>query len=77
MFTDKISDYFEGVAANYLSAVDADQKRSNGLEIEGLPAAGAKSWLGTPGKGNGKKIKTSVPIGLNYRRDGSAADTRY
>lgn len=57
MFTDKITDYFEGVAAKYLSVVDADPERSNGHEIGGLPAAGAKSWLGTPGKGEGQEIR--------------------
>jgi hypothetical protein len=50
MFTDRISDYFEGVAAKYLSAVDADPGRSNQHEIGGLPAAGFKKFLGTPGK---------------------------
>lgn len=60
MFTDKITDYFVGVAAKYLSAVDADPQRSNGHEIGGLPAAGAKSWLGTPGKGDGEEIKYQV-----------------
>lgn len=51
MFNDRISDYFEGVAAKYLSAVDADPGTSNQHEIGGLPAAGFKRWLGTPGKG--------------------------
>jgi hypothetical protein len=50
MFTDRISDYFEGVAAKYLSAVDADPNRSHQHEIGGLPAAGFKKFLGTPGK---------------------------
>ncbi|BAK74857.1 type II restriction endonuclease [Pseudogulbenkiania sp. NH8B] len=50
MFNDRISDYFEGVAAKYLSAVDADPGRSHQHEIGGLPAAGFKQWLGTPGK---------------------------
>ncbi len=50
MFSDKISDYFEGVAAKYLSAVDAEPERSNGHEIGGLPSAGFKSYLGTPNK---------------------------
>ncbi|MGV3468129.1 type II restriction endonuclease [Limnobacter sp.] len=50
MFSDKISDYFEGVAAKYLSAVDAEPSRSNGHEIGGLPAAGFKEYLGTPEK---------------------------
>lgn len=50
MFSDRISDYFEGIAAKYLSAVDADPGRSHQHEIGGLPAAGFKQWLGTPGK---------------------------
>ncbi|SEU04634.1 type II restriction endonuclease [Pseudomonas graminis] len=50
MFTDRISDYFEGVAAKYLTAVDADRARSNQHEIGGLPAVGFKKYLGTPGK---------------------------
>jgi hypothetical protein len=50
MFADRISDYFEGVAAKYLSAVDADPKRSHQHEIGGLPAAGFKRYLGSPGK---------------------------
>lgn len=50
MFSDRISDYFEGVAAKYLSAVDADPGRSNQHEIGGLPAAGFKQYLGSPGK---------------------------
>jgi hypothetical protein len=50
MFSYKISDYFEGVAAKYLSAVDAEPERSNGHEIGGLPSAGFKSHLGTPSK---------------------------
>ncbi len=50
MSYDKISDYFEGVAAKYLSAVDADPGRSNGHEIGGLPSVGFKDYLGTPKK---------------------------
>ncbi|WP_095161765.1 type II restriction endonuclease [Pseudomonas sp. Irchel 3F5] len=50
MFTDRISDYFEGVAAKYLSAVDADPKRSNQHEIGGLPKVGFKEYLGMPEK---------------------------
>jgi hypothetical protein len=58
MFTDRISDYFEGVAAKYLSAVDADPGRSNQHEIGGLPAAGFKQYLGTPGKDQEYRFKT-------------------
>ncbi|WP_447902774.1 type II restriction endonuclease [Pseudomonas serbica] len=57
MFTDRISDYFEGVAAKYLSAVDADPGRSHQHEIGGLPAAGFKQYLGTPGKDQEYRFK--------------------
>ncbi|EUJ11156.1 EcoRII family protein [Methylophilaceae bacterium 11] len=50
MFSDKLSDYFEGVAAKYLSAVDAEPSKSNQHEIGGLPSAGFKKYLGIPGK---------------------------
>ncbi len=52
MFTDRISDYFEGVAAKHLTAVDAEPARSNQHEIGGLPAAGFKQWLGAPPNGD-------------------------
>jgi len=58
MFSDRISDYFEGVAAKYLSAVDADPGRSHQHEIGGLPAAGFKHYLGTPGKNEEYRFKT-------------------
>lgn len=57
MFTDRISDYFEGVAAKYLSAVDADPGRSHQHEIGGLPAAGFKEYLGTPSKNEEYRFK--------------------
>ncbi|MHC8403747.1 type II restriction endonuclease [Pseudomonas sp. TMB3-21] len=57
MFSDRISDYFEGVAAKYLSAVDADPARSHQHEIGGLPAAGFKQYLGTPGKSEEYRFK--------------------
>ncbi len=50
MLYEKLTDYFEGAAAKYLSVVDADSSRSNQHEIGGLPAAGFKHHLGTPGK---------------------------
>ena len=50
MFSDKISDYFEGVAAKYLSAVDANPERSNQHEIGGLPSVGFRQYLGSPTK---------------------------
>ena len=50
MFQERISDYFEGVSAKYLSAVDARPERSNQHEIGGLPAAGFKQFLGAPPK---------------------------
>jgi hypothetical protein len=57
MFSDRISDYFEGVAAKYLTAVDADPGRSHQHEIGGLPAAGFKQYLGTPGKDEEYRFK--------------------
>ncbi|MGY2297362.1 type II restriction endonuclease [Pseudomonas yamanorum] len=57
MFTDRISDYFEGVAAKYLSAVDADPGRSHQHEIGGLPAVGFKQYLGAPGKSEEYRFK--------------------
>lgn len=50
MFDDKLSNYFDGVAAKYLSAVDAEPKKSNQHEIGGLPSVGFKKYLGTPAK---------------------------
>ena len=47
---DSVNEIFEGAAAKYLSAVDADPARSNQHEIGGLPSVGFKSYLGTPGK---------------------------
>lgn len=46
MFSDRISDYFDGVAAKYLSAVDAEPKKSNQHEIGGLVRAGFAQFLG-------------------------------
>ena len=60
MFTDRISDYFEGVAAKYLSAVDADPRRSNQHEIGGLPAAGFQRYLGTPSEGEKKRFNAKL-----------------
>lgn len=50
---DSVNEIFEGAAAKYLSAVDADPARSNQHEIGGLPSVGFKSYLGTPGKSDG------------------------
>ncbi|WP_144821056.1 type II restriction endonuclease [Marinobacter piscensis] len=47
---DSVNEIFEGAAAKYLSAVDADPARSNQHEIGGLPSVGFKGYLGTPGK---------------------------
>lgn len=46
MLTDTIRDYFDGVAAKYLSEVDANPKSSNQHEIGGLDRAGFKKFLG-------------------------------
>lgn len=47
---DSVEDIFEGAAGKYLSAVDAERKRSNQHEIGGLPKVGFKRYLGEPGK---------------------------
>lgn len=47
---EKMSDYFEGAIAKYLSAVDADPKKSHQHEIGGLVKAGFQQFLGTPEK---------------------------
>lgn len=60
MFQEKISDYFEGVAAKYLSAVDARPERSNQHEIGGLPAAGFKQFLGSPEKEEKVRFKARM-----------------
>lgn len=46
MFNDKISDYIDGVAAKYLSAVDTKKSSSNQHEIGGLVDAGFQQYLG-------------------------------
>lgn len=46
MANDKISDYVAGVAAKYLSEVDAEPRRSNQHEIGGLVKAGLGQLLG-------------------------------
>ncbi|HET7832484.1 MAG TPA: type II restriction endonuclease [Gallionella sp.] len=51
-FPDGVADYFEGVAAKYLSAVDANPDRSNQHEIGGLPRVGFKRYLGEPVRGD-------------------------
>ncbi|WDE97537.1 type II restriction endonuclease [Lentisphaera profundi] len=52
-----INQYFDGVAAKYLSAVDAEHHRSNQHEIGGLVKVGFKQHLGSPGKGDGQEIR--------------------
>lgn len=51
MFRDKLTDYFYGVAAKHLSAVDAEPNKSNQHEIGGLPKAGFLPYLGVPKEG--------------------------
>lgn len=46
---ERIDRYFEGAAWKYLSAVDAEPKRSNQHELGGLPSAGFMQYLGDPG----------------------------
>jgi len=57
VFSDSIRDYVEGVAAKYLTAVDANPKKSNQHEIGGLPSAGFKRHLGEPAKGEKLYLK--------------------
>lgn len=57
MFNDRISDYFEGVAAKYLKPVDADPDSSNQHEIGGLVKAGFKKYLGAPDKNQEFRFK--------------------
>lgn len=47
---DSISQLFEGAAAKWLSAVDAEPGRSNQHEIGGLPSVGFRAHLGEPAK---------------------------
>lgn len=50
-FREQLAEYFEGVAAKYLSAVDACPDKSNQHEIGGLPQVGFKRYLGEPLRG--------------------------
>lgn len=65
MFQDRISDYFEGVSAKYLTAVDARPDKSNQHEIGGLVKAGFDKFLGRLPKG---KIAT-LTARMAYLRD--------
>lgn len=67
MFTDRLSDYFEGVAAKYLTAVDINPKKSNQHEIGGLIKAGLSTYLGEPQNGE----KWSFPAKLVYLEEDS------
>lgn len=60
MFTDSLSDYFEGVAAKYLTAVDAQPDKSNQHEIGGLPSVGFKQFLGAPAKGEKSYFRATL-----------------
>ena len=62
MSLNAITEYFEGVAAKYLSAVDAEPKKSNQHEIGGLPSVGFKQFLGTPLKGDSQEIRYSCKM---------------
>lgn len=69
--TKKINDYFDGVAAKYLSAVDVDPGVSNQHEFGGLPAAGFSEYLGRPAKGD----KTKFDCLMVYFNDEDEAPT--
>ena len=60
MFQERISDYFEGVSAKYLSAVDARPEKSNQHEIGGLVKAGFGEFLGRPPKGDVTQFKARM-----------------
>jgi hypothetical protein len=60
MFQEKISDYFDGVSAKYLSAVDARPEKSNQHEIGGLVKAGFDKFLGRPPKGEVTPFKARM-----------------
>ena len=53
---DSVREIFEGAAAKYLSAVDADSARSNQHEIGGLPSVGFREHLGEPSKGERRRL---------------------
>ncbi len=59
-FPEQLGDYFEGVAAKYLSAVDALPERSNQHEIGGLPSVGFKRYLGEPARGDTVTFKARL-----------------
>lgn len=69
MFSDRIADYVEGVAAKYLSAVDAEAGRSNQHEIGGLSRVGFTQYLGQPPKGD----KRTLPARMVYITDSDDA----
>ncbi|WHZ40200.1 type II restriction endonuclease [Rahnella bonaserana] len=57
---EKLSDYFEGAVGKYLTAVDADPKKSNQHEIGGLIKAGFGQHLGLPKDGEALFFKTTM-----------------
>lgn len=62
---EQLNDVFKAAAFKYLSAVDADPKKSNQHEIGGLPLAGIGQHLGM--RGDGKQ--TRIPATLVYLED--------
>ncbi len=60
MLTDTIQDYYEGVAAKYLSEVDANPQSSHQHEIGGLVSAGFKEFLGEVSTKEGLKFKAKL-----------------
>ena len=63
---DSISELFEGAAAKWLSAVDAEPNKSNQHEIGGLPSAGFRRHLGEPSKNDVSRF----PATMAYLSDG-------
>ncbi|KOO13744.1 hypothetical protein AKJ18_16980 [Vibrio xuii] len=62
---EQLNDVFAAAAFKYLSAVDADPKKSNQHEIGGLPQAGLGTFLGMYNDGR----QTKIPATLVYLED--------
>ncbi|MBN2865895.1 MAG: hypothetical protein JXK16_07800 [Thiotrichales bacterium] len=73
MLSDSISNYIEGVAAKYLSEVDANPYKSNQHEIGGLVKVGFKEFLGEPA---GSEVLT-FEAKMLYLEDDSAVEITY
>lgn len=72
MLFEKLTDYFDGAAVKYLSAVDAESSSSNQHEIGGLIAAGFRKHLGTPSGAE----EFSFPCTMAYISDDDELTTK-